>query len=79
MNFEHLYEDDQYQSGRSPVDGQDVLKIIADNDQHAYDWIRQIEDSEALYHFLIIVAKGRHKPEYRELVKMIIDEIEGFL
>jgi hypothetical protein len=57
----------------------DVVRIIADNKSGAYDWIKLLDDTDAFYHLVIILCKGRNKPEYSELLKALKIEIEGFL
>ena len=73
---EHYYD---YLGAIKDQNVDDVLKIIADNDSGAYDWIKLLADTDALYHLAIILAKGRNKPEYRELLEALKTEIEGWL
>jgi hypothetical protein len=73
---EHYYD---YLGAIKDQNVDDVLKIIADNDSSAYDWIKLLADTDALYHLVVILAKGRNKPEYRELLEALKTEIEGWL
>ena len=89
MNFntwpgsnDHIHGDEHYYDYLIAVKDQsvdDVVRIIADNKSGAYDWIKLLDDTDAFYHLLIILCKGRNKPEYSELLKALKIEIEGFL
>jgi hypothetical protein len=79
---DHIHGDEHYYDYLSAVKDQtvdDVVSIIADNGSGAYDWIKLLADTDALYHLVVIVSKGRNKPEYSELLKALKIEIEGFL
>lgn len=73
---EHYYD---YLGAIKDQNVDDVLKIIADNDSGAYDWIKLLADTDALYHLVVIISKGRNKPEYKELLEALKTEIEGWL
>jgi hypothetical protein len=73
---EHYYD---YLGAIKDQNVDDVLKIIADNDSGAYDWIKLLADTDALYHLVVIISKGRNKPEYKELLEALKIEIEGWL
>ena len=80
--YDDVHGDEDYYDYLGAIKDQnvdDVLKIIADNDSGAYDWIKLLAQSDALYHLAIILAKGRDKPEYRELIAALKIEIEGWL
>ena len=89
MNFntwpgsnDHIHGDEEYYTyidelKNANVD--DVIKTIANGGSGAYDWIKLLDDSDAFYHLVIILCKGRNKPEYSELLKALKIEIEGFL
>lgn len=80
--YDDVHGDEHYYDYLGAIKDQnvdDVLKIIADNDSGAYDWIKLLADTDALYHLAIILAKGRNKPEYRELLEALKTEIEGWL
>lgn len=76
--YDHLHGDEDYQD-QEPQSADDVMALIANGGQFSYDWIKQLAETDALYHLLVIVCKGRHKPEYRELVEAVKDEIRGFI
>jgi hypothetical protein len=80
--YDHLHGDEDYYDYLGAIKDQnvdDVLKIIADNDSGAYDWIKLLADTDALYHLVVIISKGRNKPEYKELLEALKTEIEGWL
>ena len=86
MNFntfagrnDNVHGDEHYFIDIPAIDSNQVLKVIADNDANSYDWIKRLGRTDALYHLSIIIAKGRDKPEYRELVEALKLEIEGWL
>lgn len=79
---DHIHGDEHYYDYLIAVKDQsvdDVVRIIADNKSGAYDWIKLLDDTDAFYHLVIILCKGRDKPEYREMMKALKIEIEGFL
>lgn len=79
---DNIHGDEHYYDYLSAVKDQtvdDVITIIADNGTGAYDWIKLLADTDALYHLVVIISKGRNKPEYRELLEALKTEIEGFL
>jgi calcineurin-like phosphoesterase family protein len=79
---DHIHGDEHYYDYLSAVKDQtvdDVVTIIADNGSGAYDWIKLLADTDALYHLVVIVSKGRNKPEYKELLEALKTEIEGFV
>ncbi len=57
----------------------DVIKIIASGGSDSYDWIKLLQEGDIFYHLVVILAKGRDKPEYREMLKELKIEIEGWL
>ena len=62
----------------------DILEVIAVNGADpcgvtAREWIKQLATSDALYHLLVIVAKGRDNPAFSGLIDAVKIEIEGFL
>lgn len=57
----------------------DVVKTIANGGSDAYEWLKLLAQTDALYHLTIIITKGRDKPEYRELLEALKTEIEGWL
>lgn len=80
--YDDVHGDEHYYDYLSAVKDQtvdDVVTIIADNDTGAYDWIKLLADTDALYHLVVIVSKGRNKPEYKELLEALKTEIEGFI
>jgi calcineurin-like phosphoesterase family protein len=80
--YDDVHGDEHYYDYLGAIKDQnvdDVLKIIADNDSGAYDWIKLLADTDALYHLVVIISKGRNKPEYRELLEALKTEIEGWL
>jgi calcineurin-like phosphoesterase family protein len=80
--YDDIHGDEHYYDYLGAIKDQnvdDVLKIIADNDSGAYDWIKLLADTDALYHLVVIISKGRNKPEYRELLEALKTEIEGWL
>jgi calcineurin-like phosphoesterase family protein len=80
--YDHLHGDEHYYDYLGAIKDQnvdDVIKIIADNDSGAYDWIKLLADTDALYHLVVIISKGRNKPEYKELLEALKTEIEGWL
>lgn len=89
MNFnawpglnDHIHGDEHYYDYLSAIEEQttdDVLEIIATNSTGAYDWIKLLSESDALYHLVVILSKGRNKPEYAELLDALKHEIKGWL
>jgi hypothetical protein len=82
--YDHLHGDEQYLVSRREVTPDDVIDVIANNTEDdngitAREWIKHLADTDALYHLLVIVAKGRHKPAYGELIDAVKTEIEGCL
>jgi len=80
--YDHLHGDEHYYDYLGAVKDQtvdDVVTIIANNDTGSYDWIKLLADTDALYHLVVIISKGRNKPEYRELLEALKTEIEGFV
>jgi hypothetical protein len=82
--YDHLHGDEQYLVSRREVTPDDVIDVIANNTEDdngitAREWIKHLADTDALYHLLVIVAKGRHKPAYSELIDAVKTEIEGYL
>ena len=89
MNFntwpgsnDHIHGDEEYYTyidelKNANVD--DVIKTIANGGSGSYDWIKLLDGTDAFYHLVIILCKGRDKPEYREMMKALKIEIEGFL
>lgn len=77
--FDHIHGDEDYINEIKDQSVDDVLALIANNDSGAYDWIKLLSDTDALYHLVVILSKGRDKPEYRELLEALKTEIEGWL
>jgi hypothetical protein len=76
--YDHLHGDEDWTEPR-PVTSDDVLETIAHERQYYLDWVKQIEETDAFFDILLIIAKNRNKPEYAELVSKLKYEIEGFL
>lgn len=76
--YDHLHGDEDYQD-QSPQTIEDVMALIANGGQFSYDWIKQLAETDALYHLLVIVCKGRNNPHYAPLVEAIKDEIRGYI
>jgi hypothetical protein len=79
---DHIHGDEHYydyidELKNANVD--DVIKLIADGGSDAYEWLKLLKDGDILYHLLIILCKGKDKPEYREMLKELKIEIEGWL
>lgn len=77
-----IHGDEHYYDYLSAIEDQttdDVLEIIATNSTGAYDWIKLLSESDALYHLVVILSKGRNKPEYAELLDALKNEIKGWL
>jgi predicted CopG family antitoxin len=70
----YTYLDEMKQSNLS-----DVIKSIANGGSDAYEWIKLLKDGDLFYHLIIILCKGKDKPEYSEMIKELKIEIEGWL
>jgi hypothetical protein len=80
--FDNVHGDEEYYTyidelKNSNID--DVIKTIADGGSGAYEWIKLLKDGDLFYHLIIILCKGQDKPEYREMMKELKIEIEGWL
>lgn len=81
---DNVHGDEQYLTARPEITADDVLEVIANNGEDmcgvtAREWIKQLGDTDALYHLLVIVAKGRHNPAFNGLIEAVKTEIEGIL
>lgn len=79
---DHIHGDEEYYTYLDEIKNSnltDVLKLIADGGFGAYDWIKLLRDGDLFYHLVIMLAKGRDKPEYKEMVKELKIEIEGWI
>lgn len=89
MNFnnfagrnDHIHGDEGYYTHLDELKNSnldDVLKLIADGGSGAYDWIKLLKDGDLFYHLIVMLAKGRDKPEYKAMVEELKIEIEGWL
>lgn len=77
--YDHIHGDEDWLDAMQDQSADDILSLIAHNDSGAYDWIKLLSQTDAFYHLVIILSKGRDKPEYRELLNALKDEIKGFL
>jgi hypothetical protein len=82
--FDHTHGDENYSNPRPEVTAEEVLVVIANNTEDetgltAREWIKQLGDTDALFHLLVMITKDRHNPAYRGLVDAIKTEIEGYL
>jgi hypothetical protein len=73
---EHYYD---YLGAVKEQTGDDVIKIIATGGSDSYDWIKLLQEGDIFYHLVIILCKGKDKPEYREMLKELKIEIEGWI
>lgn len=81
---DNVHGDEQYLTARPEITADDILEVIAVNGADPYgvtarEWIKQLATTDALYHLLVIVAKGRDNPAFSGLVDAVKTEIEGFL
>ena len=81
---DNVHGDEQYLTARPEITADDVLEVIANNGTDvcgitAREWIRQLADTDALYHLLVIVAKGRDNTAFSGLIDAVKTEIEGVL
>ena len=68
-------------------DANDVMDVIQysgiDKDGlHWLDWLswyKRIASGDALHNIVMILVRNRHDPKYKELVKELEDEIEGWI
>ena len=74
--FDNVHGDEDYQE-RENQNPDDLMKIIADNGPDARFWIKELGGTDAFFHLLVIITKGRNKPEYKELVEALRIELEG--
>ena len=80
--YDNLHGDEDYQDYQDELKQQstdDLMSLIADNGPDASYWIKELADTDALFHLVVIITKGRNKPEYRELLEALKTEIKGFL
>jgi hypothetical protein len=73
---EHYYD---YLGAIKDQNVDDVIKIIANGGSDSYDWIKLLQEGDIFYHLVIILCKGKDKPEYKEMIKELKIEIEGWL
>ena len=79
--YDSIHGDEDYQDYKSELRQQstdDLMCLIADNGPDASYWIKELAGTDALFHLVVIITKGRNKPEYRELVEALKIELEGF-
>ena len=81
---DNVHGDEQYLTARPEITADDILEVIAVNGEDlagvtAREWIKQLAATDALYHLLVIVAKGRDNTAFSGLVDAVKTEIEGFL
>lgn len=81
---DNVHGDEQYFTARPEITPDDILEVIAVNGEDltgvtAREWIKQLAATDALYHLLVIVAKGRDNTAFSGLVDAVKTEIEGFL
>jgi hypothetical protein len=80
--YDHLHGDEHYYDYLGAVKDQnvdDVIKIIASGGSDSYDWIKLLQEGDIFYHLVIILCKGKDKPEYKEMMKELKIEIEGWI
>jgi hypothetical protein len=65
-------------------DANDVMNVIQFHgiDKDGLDWLswyKRIASGDALHNIVMILVRNRHDPKYKELVKELEDEIEGWI
>ena len=73
---EHYYD---YLGAIKDQNVDDVIKIIANGGSDSYDWIKLLQEGDIFYHLVVILCKGKDKSEYREMMKELKTEIEGWI
>ena len=76
--FEHLDDITEYQGGRE-ICTHEVIRILADDDRLSLDWTLRLHDTDTLYTLLRAICQQKDKPEYKPLITIIKDQIEGFM
>jgi len=78
-SYDDVHGDEDYQNEINEQSTDDLMSLIADNGPDASYWIKELADTDALFHLVVIITKGRNKPEYRELVEALKTELKGFI
>lgn len=76
--YDNLHGDEDYKSEVRKQSTDDLMDLMADNGPGASYWIKKLAGTDALFHLIVMITKGRDKPEYRELVEALRIELEGF-